>query len=238
MARTPYAVGLFTVLLFAAAGCKPKPGGRCSIGAKACLDGHTSLICVDSKYTEAPCAGPDGCLQTGRQVDCDDTIASKGDSCDEPEDLACSADKKSELRCRSNHFVVASSCRGPTGCFFTGNKLHCDTDLADLSDPCEDKDDLACSLDKKALYKCDGAKYDTESTCRGPKGCVIEGTSVKCDHHVAEVGDACHTESAYACTSDRKTLLICRQNKFKKDKGCNKPCSFTDKGDSTEFDCP
>ncbi len=238
MARTPYVVGLFVAMLLSQAGCKPKPGGRCSAGQTACLDGHTALFCLDGKYTEMTCGGPDGCVQSGRQVDCDNTLANKGDGCAEAEDLACTTDKKSELRCRSNHFVIASTCKGPTGCFFTGNKLHCDTDLADLTDPCEDKDDLACSMDKKSLYKCDGTKYDIESTCRGPKGCVIEGTNVRCDHHIAETGDACHTEGAYACTADKKALLVCRGNKFKKEKGCTRACSFTDRGDTTEFDCP
>jgi hypothetical protein len=222
----------------AASACRPKPGGHCSIGATACMDPHTALFCLDGKYTDMTCGGPDGCVQSGRSVDCDNTIANANDGCSEAEDLACTSDKKSELRCRGNHFVVASTCKGPTGCFFTGNKLHCDTDLADLNDPCEEKDDLACSMDKRALYKCDGAKYQVESTCRGPKGCLVEGSTVKCDTHVADLGDACHFEGNYACTEDRKTLLACRGGHFKKDKGCNKPCAFTQKGDTFEFDCP
>jgi hypothetical protein len=184
------------------------------------------------------CGGPDGCVVNGKQVDCDNTLASKGDGCSEAEDLACTTDKKSELRCRGNRFVVASTCRGPTGCFFTGNKLHCDTDVADSNDPCEEKDDLACSLDKKALYKCDGQKYDVDSTCRGPKGCAIEGNNVSCDHHVAELNDPCRSEASYACTGDRKALLACHGGKFKQEKRCNKACAFTDRGDQTEFDCP
>src|SRR6202050_5256213 len=104
-------------------GCKAKPGGRCSANQTACADPHTDLFCLDGKYAEMTCAGADGCVTSGKQVDCDNTIAAKGDGCSEPEDLACTPDKKSELRCRGNHFVVASSCRGPTACFFTGNKL-------------------------------------------------------------------------------------------------------------------
>src|SRR5437899_534740 len=195
MARRVFACGLVVVLVaLAGVGCKPKPGGRCGPSQVACFDPRTALFCLDGKFTEMTCGGPAGCTQSGKQIECDNTLANKGDGCAEQEDLACTADKKSELRCRGNKFVVASTCRGPTGCFFTGNKLHCDTDLADLSDPCEDKDDLACALDKKALYKCDGTKYAVESTCRGPKGCAIEGTSVKCDHHLAELNDVCHID--------------------------------------------
>ena len=230
---------VFPFLAFAlTTSCKAKPGGRCSGSQTACEDPHTGLFCLDGKYTEMTCNGPDGCVTSGKQVDCDNTIAAKGDGCSEPEDLACTADKKGELRCRGGHFVVASTCRGPTGCFFTGNKLHCDTDVADSNDPCEEKDDLACSVDKKALFKCDGQKYDMESSCRGPKGCSIDGNNVSCDHHVAELGDPCRFESSYACTGDRKALLACHALKFKQEKKCSKLCSFTDKGEQTEFDCP
>jgi hypothetical protein len=231
-------VVFLAVVLALSNGCKPKPGGRCSGTQTACEDAKTALFCDDGKFSEMTCGGPDGCAQSGKQVDCDNTIASKGDGCSDNDDLACSAEKKSELRCRSNHFALASTCRGPGGCFFTGNKLHCDTDIADLSDPCEEKDDLACSLDKKALYKCDGAQYQLDSTCRGPKGCSIEGNNVNCDHHVAEVGDLCRLEGSYACTGDMKALLACRTGKFKLEKKCNKPCSFIDKTDQTVFDCP
>ena len=100
------------------------------------------------------------------------------------------------------------------------------------------RNDLACSLDKKSLYKCDGTKYGVESTCKGPKGCAIEGTNVKCDHHVAELNDPCHVDGNFACAPDKKMLLVCKNNKFHKEKGCRGSCSFTERGDTTEFDCP
>ena len=239
MAGRVYGFGL-AFLLFAAAlgGCKPKLGGTCRASQVACLDGDTALFCIDGKFAEMSCGGPGGCAQTGKQVECDNTLATKGDGCAEQEDLACGMDKKSELRCRGNKFIVASTCRGPTGCFFTGNKLHCDTDVADLSDSCEDKDDLACALDKKALYKCDGTTYQVESSCKGPKGCQIDGTNVKCDHHLADLNDACHIDGNFACAMDKKSLLVCKGSKFHKEKACKTVCSFTERGDTTEFDCP
>ena len=146
MAKGLLHITALALALALASGCKAKPGGRCSANQTACEDPHTGLFCLDGKFTEMTCGGPDGCVAAGKQVDCDNTIANKGDGCSESEDLACTADKKGELRCRGNHFIVASTCRGPTGCFFTGNKLHCDTDVADSNDPCEEKDDLACSV--------------------------------------------------------------------------------------------
>lgn len=233
-----FAVAALLSFVLPSAGCKPKAGGHCSPQQTACADVHTALACQDGKFVEVSCGGPDGCVASGKQVECDNSIANKGDGCAESEDLACTADKKGELRCRSNRFVLASTCRGPTGCFFTGNKLHCDTDVAEANDPCEEKDDLACAADKKSLFKCDGQKYDLDSTCRGPKGCSIEGNNVSCDHHIAEPADACRFEGSYACTTDRKMLLACHGGKFKQEKRCGKTCAFTDRGDQTEFDCP
>src|SRR5271156_868793 len=85
-----------------ASGCKPKVGGRCSTGQMACEDGHGALFCEDGKYAEMTCSGPDGCVQSGKQGDCDNSIANKGDGCSEGEALACTADKKGELRCRAD----------------------------------------------------------------------------------------------------------------------------------------
>ncbi len=239
MAGRVHGFGLALLVLAAfASGCKAKLGGSCRAGQQACLDSANALFCLEGKFAEMTCGGPAGCAVSGKQVECDNTLAAKGDGCAEQEDLACSTDKKSELRCRGNKFTVASSCRGPTGCFFTGNKLHCDTDVADISDPCEEKDDLACALDKKALYKCDGATYKVESSCKGPKGCLIDGTNVKCDHHMADLNDACHVDGNFSCAMDKKTLLVCKGNKFHKEKACKGTCTFTEHGDTTEFDCP
>jgi len=231
------ALSSLAVLALLVASCKQKPGGTCSAGTHVCEDGHTMLFCLEGKLAEMPCNGPDACTLNTKPNECDHTIANKGDACEEAEEPACTADKKQEVRCRQNHWAVAASCKGPLGCFFTGAKLHCDDDLADLGDPCEENGQLSCSVDKKALYKCDGTKYELASTCKGPKGCIIEGTSAHCDAHIAEVGDACRVERNLACTADQKTLLSCHDGRFKKEKGCGKPCSFAE-GDTTKFDCP
>src|SRR5262249_11295428 len=189
------------------------------------------------KYVAAACGGEEGCTFSD-QAECDNRIANVGDACVGENDLSCTPDARAELRCKRGHFVVASTCRGPTGCYFTTNKLHCDTDLADLPDPCEDADDLACALNGKALYKCDGSKYSVESTCRGPGGCSVNGTVVKCDHHIAELGDPCHVDGNFACTPKTDSLLVCKGHKFETEKRCKGPCSFEVKGDTTEFDCP
>jgi hypothetical protein len=218
----------------------PKVGGTCTAADRlACKDDHAALFCLGGTFTEMRCDGPRGCAPSGHGIQCDNTVARVGDGCAEEEDLACTLDGKAELRCRANKFVVASTCRGPTGCFFVHNtKLHCDTDLADLPDPCEDNGDLACALDGRALYKCNGTQYSVESSCKGPNGCRIAGTSVRCDHHVADLDDACHRDGNFACSADAQAILVCRSGKFVTQKACKKECSFVVRGDTTEFDCP
>src|SRR5271170_2256462 len=73
-----FALALVLVLALVS-GCKAKPGGRCSASQTACEDAHTGLFCLEGKFTEMSCAGPDGCVASGKQVDCDNTIANKGD---------------------------------------------------------------------------------------------------------------------------------------------------------------
>ena len=61
---------------------------------------------------------------------------------------------------------------------------------------------------------------------------------MKCDHHLAELSDPCHIDGNFACTTDKKALLVCKGGKFHNEKGCKTSCSFTEHGETTEFDCP
>jgi hypothetical protein len=216
----------------------PVADAGCTPSLLACQDARTALLCRNGAFVEMPCGGPDGCISVATGAECDDRIAREGDVCAEPEDLACTPDGRAELRCRNHAFVVASMCRGPTGCRFHGSKLHCDTDLAEATDPCEDPGDLSCSVDRKALYRCDGAKYEPVGTCRGPNGCRIDGSAVRCDHHVADPDDPCTTNGSYACTNDRASLLVCIGSRFIVEKACKAACTFAAKGETTEFNCP
>ena len=51
------------------------------------------------------------------------------------------------------------------------------------------------------------------------------------------MNNPCHIDGNYACSPDKKMLLVCKGTKFFKEKSCKTHCSFTEKGDSTEFDC-
>jgi len=154
------------------------------------------------------------------------------------DEIACAAIGSDKLRCQDGRFVVASTCRGPNGCQRVGDAPRCDTDVADDADPCDAVNELACALDGRALYRCDGAKRIVESTCKGPEGCRVDGNVVKCDHHLAVVGDACHIDGNYACSTDFTMVLRCKDKRFVRAKQCKEPCAMRPVGeDSTEFVC-
>src|SRR5262249_32287789 len=163
--------------------------------------------CVGGKFTPMQCRGSAGCSGIGDAFSCDNKFGQVGDGCSaETSDLACTLDKKGELRCKDNKLALASTCRGEKGCYWDKMTLHCDTDIADPADLCEDEDDLACAVDGKALLKCKGQKYVTANTCKGPKGCKVDGTKVHCDDDIADPGDNCATEGDLACATDKKHL--------------------------------
>jgi hypothetical protein len=236
-----FAFALFMLLLAASVvACgKKKVGGKCAEGETSCADPTSALYCLDGKLAAMSCRGTLGCTGAPGDITCDNNAALESDGCDKEKDLACTVDKKNELRCRSNKFAIASTCRGPKGCAFEGNTLHCDTDVAEANDVCEDEDDAACSVDKKSLLTCKTGKYIVENTCKGPKGCSVTGTEVHCDDDLADLNDICVKEGDYACSLDKKALLVCKSNKFafEKKKCAGKGCSFTQHGESTDFEC-
>ena len=191
MARRRVAIAFLLLGFFGTVGCSKKVGDSCSSGVKVCADKDKALFCVDGKLLEMACRGPAGCADAKDEVFCDNKVAAEKDGCDQGlSALACTMDKKSELRCKANKFVLTSTCRGPGGCTFEGTTLKCDTDVADPKDPCEDEDDLSCALDGKSLLRCKREKYVVEGACKGPDGCKSSGGNYRCDDRNADVGDA------------------------------------------------
>ena len=237
MARRLLAI-IFLGLALGASGCSKKVGDSCAPNERACVGKTSVLFCADGKLADMACRGPTGCSGSKAEPFCDNKVAEEKDSCDPlTSNLACTMDKKSELRCRANKFVLASTCRGPGGCSFEGTDLKCDTDIADPKDPCEDDNGLACALDGKSILKCKKDTYALESSCRGPSGCKIAGGKARCDDRQADVGDVCKTEGNFACAFDGKSLLACRDQKFRLDRACKRSCTFSEAGDKTSFDC-
>jgi len=130
-------------------------------------------------------------------------------------------DPANVLACQGGVFVEAH-CRGPAGCTKLGTKVTCDDSIADEGDPCLDaeSENRACSTNKKKSLLCDAGKFKAIQFCRGPKGCQIHGEVVTCDSQVAEKADPCLKPGTFACSTDFKTRLICKEGKFQFDRFC------------------
>jgi hypothetical protein len=158
-------------------------GDACNGRVAACSrDGKTELHCGagNTLGVVGTCKGPNGCRASldSKSIDCDVTLADKGDPCVVNDD-ACSTDHKSELRCQAGHFAVIATCKGPDGCTLTpagkkgdGYTLSCDDHVADVGDPCFDAERTACSSDKKAYLTCNAQKFAVERACKG--GCTVK----------------------------------------------------------------
>lgn len=129
---------------------------------------------------------------------------------------ACAKDKKAMLHCDANgKLVVEMTCKGPNACQVAtdGRKISCDTKYADLDDPCVG-DDSACATDHKAELTCVKNRFVVRATCKGVDGCTVDGHTLSCDDHVADVGDPCFGAERTACSSDHKFLLTCTAQRF------------------------
>lgn len=174
---------------------KPKVGAVCAIeqeGTFVCADAKTGLVCQASRRREIPCRGPKGCAGE-KNASCDTSLAREGDACVEAGDTVggtlrvCSENKSALLACRDGHRTLDLRCRGPKGCDPTkphpenGPDDACDRSLGEVGDACNtrgwDGESLgACSVDKKALLKCDkdeNGKLVVSRVCDGPKGCAV-----------------------------------------------------------------
>lgn len=119
------ALGL--VIMLGAPACKSKPGDSCANQGEArCLDGTSALLCHEKKWTKNECRGPKGCKESGSTVDCDESLSQEKDFCDHEGNVACSVDKKTQLKCEKSVWVVESKCNGPKGCAVNGSVVDCD----------------------------------------------------------------------------------------------------------------
>jgi hypothetical protein len=244
--RATLRASIFALLFLAAlvSGCKAKPkaGEPCTQGQGACVDPKSMMACIKGTFASTPCQGPAGCVTKDSASECDNSLSSAGDSCDEIGDYACTLDKKAALFCRDNLFVVEETCKGPKACGLKTDGLYCDNDISDPGDPCHTPGDYACTSDKKLALKCSDSRTMVPlNSCKGAKACrVLEIPEQKrvefiCDDAVADVNDPCDEDGEEACTVDRKGLLKCSHNTFQSQTACAGGCSFDSKGD--KFAC-
>lgn len=60
------------------------------------------------------------------------------------------------------------------------------------------------------------------SQCRGPRGCQVDGTMVRCDQSVAAAGERC-TSAGAACSVDHASMLRCTNGRFAVVSACRGP---------------
>lgn len=153
--------------------------------------------------------------------------------------VAC-ADPASALTCADGKYK-AIACRGPKGCSKSGAQIDCDDSVAQENDGCDEEDEVACSVDKKAALGCHGGKFVVDETCKGAKACELKDDKIYCDNDIADPGDPCHFNDDYGCTSDKTFVVKCVDHKMAKLNSCRgaKGCRVFElpQEKKTEFVC-
>ena len=170
------------VALTALTGCKAAPGKSCFDEGSAACDGSRMLTCRAKTWEEVACAGPKGCTQSGRFVDCDETVAVAGTPCsnDSPDGYSsCSVDHKTRLKCAFGAWHEDIPCRGPKGCAVVSRFVDCDDSVAKVGDACE-RDSITCSDDASAVLVCRTGRYALDTPC-SPGRCTVSGSTVGCE---------------------------------------------------------
>jgi hypothetical protein len=224
---------------------KPEPGGSCKEGQATCIDAKSGLFCgSDSTYKSRTCSGLSGCKAEADKVACDNDIAAVGDGCNTANDGACTADGRSMLQCKNEVFALVDTCKGPGDCKVNGGSVACDSDIAEVGDPCSTKGNFSCTKDKTTALRCDDGKYALVQSCRGPKGCGIAHpkpgvNDIDCDFTVAAANDPCAFPDNQACTADNKTILTCAGAKYTNPTPCSGPasCAVTITGKNARATC-
>ncbi len=89
--------------------------------------------------------------------------------------------------------------------------------------------------DAKVQLLCIGGKL-VAGACKGPKGCTTAGDTSTCDLTIADAGDVCTSsgEGKGGCSTDKKSLLLCKAGKMVVERGCSgTPCDSS----GTEIAC-
>ena len=138
-----------------------------------------------------------------------------GDPCKTEWATDC-VDKKNAMVC-VNGKLEAIACRDITGCMDMGDgNDNCDNTTHNVGEPCKKDGDYECSVDTKAMLKCDSKHWTKIDDCKGQHGCVSNAKGATCDKGSGNVGDPCTSdqENTGACTPDGKSLILCHSGKM------------------------
>lgn len=225
--RFAASLAVFAALVPLACSKAPKPGDACKDdqGTIKCVDKTSGVICVAGKWESIACEGPTGCMTVVGEGSCTHTNYAVGEPCLEEGKPECSGDHKSMIKCEKNHWALVDKCAGALGCVSNAEGTKCDLGAATLGSACtkENEGNASCTPDAKSLLICKGGKMTLGATCKGMHGCRQKGTELECDETISDLGDTCDSsdyEGKFACSTDKKTRLVCKNNKMVKDKAC------------------
>jgi hypothetical protein len=224
--RLLVAITIASILALATA-CGRKAGGKCKPGEAICANKTTALSCQNGVLTEVACRGPLACSTFQEHANCDDSIASEGDTCmnASDEEYACSDDKKRALLCKNGKFESYLECRGKAGCALLGHQVSCDTSVAAKNDPCKVQGSSACAVDQKEMLICRDGKFAHYRYCRGQAGCYTKEDAPACDETVSLELDECGLPGFVVCSVDGQSELICQGGRFVKSRACKGGCT-------------
>jgi hypothetical protein len=89
--------------------------------------------------------------------------------------------------------------------------------------------------DPKSMLACIKGVF-TAMPCHGADGCTLKGNVSDCDNSISAAGDACDEAGDYACSTDMKTALTCKENKFVVEQTCKGTGACTLKKDGLYCD--
>jgi hypothetical protein len=154
-----------------------------------------------------------------------------------PDELVCTG-KDRALVCDSVKWVPVA-CKGTRGCTRSDSE-ECDDTVASEGDPCTRNPplDYACSPDRTTGLVCKDGTFTVWRRCRGPDACqVIDGRNVRCDTSVGEPGDPCTQHGTYACSPDRRAMLVCDGSSLALASTCRGPQGCRARPDTHRVDC-
>jgi hypothetical protein len=138
-----------------------------------------------------------------------------GDACKKEWATDCT-DKTHALVCVSGK-LEAVGCRDNVGCMDVGDgDDNCSNNNQNVGEPCKAEGNFSCSVDSKAMLKCDSKHWTKVDDCKGQHGCVSNAQGATCDQGTESLGASCtpQNEGNGSCTPDGKSLLVCHSGKM------------------------
>ncbi len=122
-------------------------------------------------------------------------------------------DAQREIVCDDGKFVE-TPCRGKAGCSTIKETTTCDISGNRPGDACaKSEQGVAACADPSGMIACHSGRFERVE-CRGPRGCETVVGQPNCDQSVADVGDACKLPNAKSCSTDKQSVLVCREGRL------------------------